>query len=227
MCGSTKVQGNWETCNQVLIQGDVKSLNKSGFTVTTIGVATDRREFENTLEVVCPGKKAFEIGDKIKFAAQLTQVEENGEKRTKLATKPDQVIKKSKDDGYVNLARLLGPVNRYRYLGPTADGKQGIGTTLIQIGANMFRAVVFNTLAIVMDRDGKRGAVVDFEGRIQHSREFVNRRTGKLDTMLELAVDDQRSKILVKSTDHDPYAEFQAELNGTQGELAAEGEIPF
>ena len=190
--------------NGIKLVGDVLAVSSTGLLMET---KSQTGEFSETHEVLVKPKKALKAlkeGMRIKLFGTLDQID----KRTKIVADAKSITECDADEGYVNLAKLIGrTAGTFQYYAPSF-GKQAFGNLLIEVKGTLFRSVLFAALATGFDRICKRNSIVQVQGRLR-KREFSNN-DGNTDSMLEIIADPDETKVLKVAVSVDEFAEWGA-----------------
>jgi len=192
--------------NQVMLAGDVSQVTRSGFLLTTVNEDINGNQYEQKIPIVLTAKNQpswLKNGCKAELEGQISGTLKGDVYEEVIIADPGSL---AETDEYMNMARLIGTVGLFGRRPPSPDGKQAFANLAINVAKNVFRAVLFDPLAVVFERRAKKGMRVEVRGPLQN-REWVSR-AGITNKVLETRADSDWTRLLDSVESFDPFAKF-------------------
>jgi hypothetical protein len=190
--------------NGVKLVGDVKSVSKTGFVLSTTNVSAAGDEYTEYIPVILAAKAQpdwLKPGEKTGVKGQLSQ------KGNTQVVNALSVSQQPLEAEYMNIARLIGQVKYPLQYWSKSEDKQPFANLAVGVAKQVFRAVLFGALATTFSRIVKRGQGIQVQGFLRN-REFETR-LGEKRSALEIIADPDWCEITSSGTDE--FADFNSE----------------
>ena len=198
--------------NKFLLAGEVVSIGDEYMVMETVE-RTPSGDYPDEHDVYFDGEMpVVSVGEKIQVLGKIGK-DPDDPRKLRLTAEVDNV----RDyDGALdlNIAKVSGKLHRGFEYFPPAEGKRAFGNLLIVVGNEFYiRGVVLTASACIEMKRSEQfmsGAEIELSGRLQ-TRPFEINRNGVSEerVALEIVVDADKTKVLKKASDYDPFAEFE------------------
>ena len=192
--------------NAVKLVGTVEAIEGDRALFLTKNTSQDGTVYEER-HVVESDK--LEVGKRYLIVGQLATVGEQGERETIIIAL--KATKAKKTDADQNIAKVVGRMAQsFQYFGRTEGGKVAFGNALMVTGPEdspqFHRGVTFGNLANRLDREAKRGAIIQIVGPIRNRPYMQN---GEEKVSVEVIGQPDLTKVLKPAQINDPFADVK------------------
>ena len=188
--------------NILKLRGTVDAVQGKNIVLATEEVTPAGRVYPHQTPIVAHKiRHGFKAGQRIECLASLKQNEE-----TRMTEIVCHRMAETDAPDDLNLAKVVGVAARSFEFFDRNRGQRPFGNLLMRVGRDFIRSVAFGHLSRSLSRHCKRGAILEFYGRVNH-RTFERSDGEGTGEMIEIHIDHDRCRILEIPEQVDEFAD--------------------